>query len=136
MITLYNPHHALHHGKLEMFRGELAPCFEVPARAYFVRQEILPRGLGLVQQPQGESQPIHRSFASRPSPPIHTSRYLDFPAHAWVEGVALNPANAAKDAFPSLWPVRSFRTDVLPANFSERMGLFSWDAGTPITSGT
>ena len=32
--------------------------------------------------------------------------------------------------------VRSFRTDVLPANFSARMGLFSFDAGLPITSGT
>ena len=32
MITFYNLQHALHHGKLEMFRGELAPCFEVCPR--------------------------------------------------------------------------------------------------------
>ena len=38
--------------------------------------------------------------------------------------------------FPPLWPVRSFRTDVLPVNFSARMGLLLFDAGTPITSGT
>jgi hypothetical protein len=33
MITFFNSLHALHQGKLEMFRGELVPCFEVPARA-------------------------------------------------------------------------------------------------------
>ena len=32
--------------------------------------------------------------------------------------------------------MHSFRTDVLPANFSARMGLFSFDAGSSITSGT
>ena len=51
MITFYSPYHALHHGKLEMFRGELVPCFEVPARADFVLQELARRGLGPVQPP-------------------------------------------------------------------------------------
>ena len=32
MITFFNDQHALHHGKMEMFRGELVPCFEIPAR--------------------------------------------------------------------------------------------------------
>jgi acetoin utilization deacetylase AcuC-like enzyme len=50
--------------------------------------------------------------------------------------VALDPAHAARDALPSVWPVRSLRSDVLPANFAARMGLFSMDAGTPLTSGT
>ena len=148
MITFSNPHHALHHGKLEMFRGELVPCFEVPARADFVLQELVRRGLGPVQQPQVASTPgppsspitslqaAHQPVAAAALAAIHTPRYLDFLAHAWDEWVALDPANAAKDAFPSLWPVRSFRTDVLPANFSARMGLFSFDAGSPITSGT
>jgi acetoin utilization deacetylase AcuC-like enzyme len=148
MITFYSPQHALHHGKLEMFRGELVPCFEVPARADFVLQELMRRGLGLVQQPPVTSTPgppsspmtsleaAHHPVGASALAAIHTPRYLDFLAHAWDEWVALDPANAAKDAFPSLWPVRSFRTDVLPANFSARMGLFSFDAGSPITSGT
>ena len=50
--------------------------------------------------------------------------------------MALDPANAERDALPSLWPVRSLRSDVLPANFSARMGLFSFDAGTPLMAGT
>ena len=48
----------------------------------------------------------------------------------------LDAANAALDALPSTWPVRGFRHDVEPANFSARMGLYSFDAGTPLTAGT
>ena len=132
MITFYSPHHARHHGKLEMFRGELVPCFEVPTRVDIVLQELGRRGLGAVHHLQAQPSALAASALAT----IHTPRYLDFLAHAWDEWAALDPANASKDAFPSLWPVRSFRTDVLPANFSARMGLFSFDAGTPVTSGT
>ena len=51
MITFYNHLHALHEGKLEMFRGELVPCFEVPARADHVLKELERRQLGQVQAP-------------------------------------------------------------------------------------
>ncbi|MES2877846.1 MAG: histone deacetylase family protein [Pseudomonadota bacterium] len=128
MLTFYNHLHALHQGQFEMFRGELVPCFEVPARADHVLAELARRPLGLVRQPM--------AFDDAALAAIHSPRYLDFLAHAWDEWVTLDPANAARDALPSLWPVRSFRTDVLPANFSARMGLFSFDAGTPLTSGT
>ncbi len=67
---------------------------------------------------------------------IHSSRYLDFLANAWDEWVALDPANAQRDAIPSYWPVRTFRSDVLPASFAARLGLFSFDAGSPLTAGT
>src|SRR3954468_1473154 len=45
MKVFHNERHALHHGRNEMFRGELVPCFEVPARADFVLQELQARGL-------------------------------------------------------------------------------------------
>ena len=128
MFTFYNPHHALHQGKLEMFRGELVPCFEVPARADYVLAELQRRQLGEISSP--------RRFDEAALTTIHSPRYLDFLAHAWDEWVALDPANAVRDALPSVWPARTFRTDVLPANFSARMGLFSFDAGTPLTAGT
>jgi acetoin utilization deacetylase AcuC-like enzyme len=128
MITFYNHLHALHQGKLEMFRGELVPCFEVPARVDHVLAELERRKLGLVHH--------SLAFDDRALTAVHTPRYLDFLAHAWEEWVALDPVNAGRDALPSLWPVRSLRTDVLPANFSARMGLFSFDAGTPLMSGT
>jgi acetoin utilization deacetylase AcuC-like enzyme len=128
MITFYNPLHALHHGQLEMFRGQLVPCFEVPARVDYVLAELQRRGEADVRSPARLEVPALTR--------IHTPRYLDFLAGAWDEWVALDPVNAARDALPSVWPARSFRTDVLPANFSARLGLFSYDAGTPLTAGT
>ncbi|MDD2879440.1 MAG: histone deacetylase family protein [Rhodoferax sp.] len=128
MKTFYNPHHALHQGKLEMFRGQLVPCFEVPDRVDHVLAELQRRPIGPVLPPQ--------TFDDHALTRIHSSRYLDFLRTAWDEWVALDAANAARDALPSVWPVRTLRSDVLPANFSARMGLFSMDAGTPLTSGT
>ncbi|MCM2253855.1 MAG: histone deacetylase family protein [Ramlibacter sp.] len=128
MITFYNDRHVLHHGKVEMFRGELVPCFEIPARADHVLRELQARGLGAVQAPP--------DFPDRALARVHSQRYLEFLAGAWDEWVALDPANAQRDALPSYWPIRTFRSDVLPASFPARMGLFSFDAGTPLTSGT
>jgi hypothetical protein len=45
MLTIYNDKHALHQGRFEMFRGELVPCVEVPARSDFVLQELKARRL-------------------------------------------------------------------------------------------
>ncbi|MEJ5991570.1 histone deacetylase family protein [Ramlibacter sp. PS3R-8] len=128
MKTFFNDQHPLHHGRHEMFRGKLVPCVEVPSRADFVLQELRARGLGEVASaPEVDLAPIER---------VHARRYIDFLSTAWNEWVALDPANAELDALPSYWPIRTFRSDVLPASFPARMGLFSYDAGSPITSGT
>ena len=128
MITYHNPVHAQHQGKLEMFRGALVPCFEVPDRVEHVLKELQRRPFGPILAPET----FDDSFLAT----IHTTRYLDFLKGAWAEWVALDPTHAARDALPSVWPVRTLRSDVLPANFAARMGLFSMDAGTPLTSGT
>ncbi len=128
MITFYNHLHAQHQGKLEMFRGELVPCFEVPARADHVLAELQRRGLGTVQHPH--------SFDDSALATVHSPRYLQFLEAAWADWVALDPANAARDALPSVWPIRTFRSDIVPDNFAARMGLFSYDTGTPLTAGT
>ncbi len=128
MITFYNPHHALHQGQFEMYRGALVPCHEVPARADHVLAELQRRQLGDVLAPH--------PFAAEALQSIHAPRYLAFLETAWAQWVAVDPANAAHDALPSVWPTRSFRTDIEPDNFAARMGLYSFDAGTPLTSGT
>jgi acetoin utilization deacetylase AcuC-like enzyme len=128
MRTFFNARHALHHGRHEMFRGQLVPCFEVPARADYVLQELRARRLGeIVEAPDIDIALLQR---------VHAPRYLDFLATAWGEWIALDPANVERDALPSYWPIRTFRSDVLPASFPARMGLFSFDAGSPITAGT
>jgi len=128
MKVFHNELHAQHHGRHEMFRGELVPCFEVPARADYVLRELQARQLGsIVSAPEVDLAVLER---------VHARRYLDFLSGAWQEWIALDPANAQRDALPSYWPIRTFRSDVLPASFPARMGLFSFDAGSPITSGT
>ncbi len=128
MITFFNDQHALHHGKMEMFRGELVPCFEIPARLDHVLSEVKARKLGAIEMPP--------SFGDEAITRVHSQRYVDFLAGAWDEWVAMDPSNAQRDAIPSYWPIRTFRSDVLPASFPARMGLFSYDAGSPLTSGT
>jgi len=128
MLTYYNHLHSDHEGKVEMFRGALVPCFEVPARVDRVLAELKKRKLGTVLPPN--------PFDDSALLGVHSQRYLDFLRDAWDDWVALDPANAKRDALPSVWPVRTLRSDVLPANFAARMGLFSMDAGSPLTDGT
>lgn len=128
MQIFVNPHHARHAGRHEMYRGRLVPCHEVPDRLQQVQDELTRRPVGQVLAPP----PVPRARLER----VHTPRYLDFLQRAWSRWVALDPANADVDALPSVWPVRSLRHDVEPDNFAAQMGLYSFDAGTPLTAGT
>ncbi|MBS0450760.1 MAG: histone deacetylase family protein [Proteobacteria bacterium] len=129
MLTIYNEQHALHQGRMEMFRGQLVPSFEVPARVDHVLEALNARGIGPVSEPDaGLGDALLRS--------VHAPRYLDFLAGAWDEWVALDPANAALDVLPSYWPAPGMRRDVLPTSFPARVGLYAFDAGTPLMAGT
>lgn len=129
MLTIYNERHALHQGRMEMFRGQLVPSFEVPARVDHVLAELNSRALGPVSKPdEALDDALLRS--------VHAPRYLDFLAGAWDEWVALDPANAALDVLPSYWPAPGMRRDVLPTSFPARVGLFAFDAGTPLMAGS
>jgi len=134
MKTFHNPHHALHQGQQEMFRGRLVPCHEVPARLDFVLTELQRRPLGSLETPALDAAALDAAIAR-----VHAPRYTRFLAGAWDEWVALDPANAQRDALPSVWPLgnrHAFRTDVLPQNFAARLGLFSFDSGSPLMAGT
>ncbi|MBA4266527.1 MAG: acetylpolyamine amidohydrolase [Comamonadaceae bacterium] len=134
MKTFHNPHHTLHQGREEMFRGRMVPCHEVPARLDFVLTELRRRPLGALETPLVSDTELDIAIAR-----VHSTRYLDFLAGAWDEWVAMDPANAQRDALPSVWPLGNpyaFRNDVLPQNFAARLGLFSFDSGSPLTAGT
>jgi acetoin utilization deacetylase AcuC-like enzyme len=131
MLTLHNPHHHLHQGRDEMFRGRLVPCHETAQRLDHVLAELQRRGLGPLRAPDPDTAGLDAALAR-----LHMPRYLSFIEHAWDEWVALDPANAQRDALPSVWPAPGMRVDLLPDNFAARMGLFSFDAGTPLTAGS
>ena len=126
MLIFHNPIHHLHAGRQEMFRGKLVPCHESPARLEFVLQALRQRGIG-------ELRALARRHGAAGS---RAQRHLDFLQGAWREWIALDPANAELDVLPSVWPVRGFRHDVTPANFAARVGLYSFDSGSPLTAGT
>jgi acetoin utilization deacetylase AcuC-like enzyme len=129
MQIFVNHDHAGHSAHHEMYRGRLVPVHEVPARLDFVLAELARRPVGEVQP---APPPVTRAQLER----VHARRYLEFLSTAWSEWVALDPANERLDALPSVWPVRGFRADVEPDNFAARMGLYSFDAGTPLVAGT
>lgn len=134
MKTFFNPHHAQHQGREEMFRGRMVPCHEVPARLDFVVRELQRRPLGTLEAPSLADATLDAAIAR-----VHTPRYTRFLAGAWAEWLAMDPANAQRDALPSVWPLgnrHAFRTDALPQNFAARLGLFAFDSGSPLTAGT
>ena len=116
----HNPAH-------EFFRGERVACFESPARAAFVEQAFAARGWAM-RAPDADSAPVLAQ--------LHTPRYLDFLRTAWDQWLALDAANAERQPFPSVWPVRTLRSDIEPANFIARLGLYSMDNGSPLAAGT
>jgi acetoin utilization deacetylase AcuC-like enzyme len=131
MLTIYNALHQRHQGRHEMFRGRLVPCHETAARLDQVLAELQRRPLGPLRAPALNDAALSAALAQ-----IHDPRYLEFLEHAWRDWVALDPANAERDALPSVWPAPGMRFDVLPENFAARLGLFSFDAGTPLTAGS
>ena len=127
MITFHNPLHHLHAPVHEFFRGERVPCFEKPARADYVESRLTERGHALLAPDQDCSAVLAR---------IHAPRYLQFLQTAWAQWLALDPANAQVQPFPSVWPVRTLRSDIEPDNFVAKLGLYSMDNGTPLAAGS
>lgn len=127
MISFFSDQHALHAPQHEFFRGDRVPCFETPARAGFVLQALQAGGHEL-RAPGVDSRPV--------LPAVHAPRYLRFLETAWEQWLALDPAHPPRQPFPSVWPVRTLRSDLEPANFIARLGLYAMDNGTPMAAGT
>lgn len=129
MLIVHNPDHHLHQGRSEMFRGRLVPCHEVAQRLDHVLAELARRPLGALREPADDG--LDQALLA-----IHSPAYLRFLASAWDDWVALDPAHAELDALPSVWPAPGMRRDLLPDNFAARIGLYAFDAGTPLTAGS
>jgi acetoin utilization deacetylase AcuC-like enzyme len=127
MITYFTAKHHLHAPEYEFFRGERVACFESPSRADFVYEALVARGHEL-REPDADSTAVLGQ--------VHSARYLAFLESAWAQWVAVDAGNAARQPFPSVWPVRTLRSDVEPQNFTAKLGLYSMDNGTPMVAGT
>jgi acetoin utilization deacetylase AcuC-like enzyme len=127
MIAFFSPDHSLHAPEYEFYRGQRVPCFETPSRADYVRTQLLALGHSL-RTPDADSSKVLAQ--------VHTERYVRFLQTAWPQWLALDAANDHVQPFPSIWPVRTLRSDREPDNFIAKLGLYSMDNGTPLVAGT
>jgi len=128
MLSFFSLTHAEHAPSHEFFRGQLVPCHETPARAEQVRQALQAAGHRI----ETGGFPDSRALLGQ----VHAERYLRFLEGAWADWTARDPANAQRQPWPSTWPVRSLRSDIEPREFSARLGLYSFDNGTPLSAGS
>ena len=133
MKIFHNARHAEHAGRQEMFRGRMVDCHESPARLQHVLDELARRPVGELLRPPA-NLPLDAALHK-----VHSPEYLQFLAGAWDEWVAMDPANATRDALASVWPLaqpHAFRTDKPPQNFAARLGQYAFDSGTPLMAGS
>lgn len=127
MLSFVNHLHQLHCPQYEFYRGEKVPCFEKTSRYDFVIEALKKHG--------HELSHAHVT-ADAILPLIHSPAYLNFLSTAWQQWLALDASNEAVQPFPSVWPIRSLRSDQEPENFIAKLGLYSMDNGTPMVAGT
>ena len=124
MLTVYSDLHALQDGRAELVDGKLVPCFEMPRRAFLIRDRVLATGLGEIVAPE--------TFGRAPLERVHSPDFVEFLSRAWADWSA---TGRDFDALPWTWPTRNLR-QVRPERIDGRLGYYSFDAGTPITAGT
>ena len=124
MLTIYSKDHQLHRGKYELSDGKLVPCYETPERAELVLASVKQAALGDVVAPD--------DFGLDPILRVHDARFVDFLQQAWQ---LWTEAGREGDALPLNWPTRGMR-HIEPENIDGKLSYFSFDAGSPITSGT
>ncbi|TWI62948.1 acetoin utilization deacetylase AcuC-like enzyme [Pseudoduganella lurida] len=128
MLTFFNEQHGQWRPRHALVHGQPAPPRDTPDRIDGIVAELGRRGLGRIVTPHG----VPLMSLER----VHTPRYLHFVRTAWSEWLAQSADNGGRDAFPSLWPVRTARPDIEPDDFNARFGLYSADTLTPLTAGT
>ncbi|MDH4124833.1 MAG: histone deacetylase family protein [Gammaproteobacteria bacterium] len=124
MLTVYSNDHQLHRGGLELSGGELVPCFECPERADLVLAAVHDAGLGDIVEP--------RDFGLDPLLRVHDARFLQFLQEAWDLWSA---AGRSGSALAYSWAIRDMQAQE-PEHVDGKLGYFSFDATSPIGSGT
>src|SRR3546814_5193687 len=122
--TVYSEKHKLHHAKLELMNGQMQPAVEMPSRAETVLERVKAVDLGPVVAPAAHGlEPVLK---------VHDAGSVRFLERAWD----LWPAEGRDhEALPLVWAVPGLR-QIEPESIRGKLSYYSFDAGTPITSGT
>ena len=125
MLIFYADKHQAHSCAGEIKDGELKPCFENPTRADAIERAFSAAGYSDIRIPDDHGfAPIHA---------VHDNAYVTFLQNAWEEWKS---AGRSGDIFPLVWPGAGMRRDVVPETIDGKLGLYTFDSGTPICAGT
>ncbi|MCF8070659.1 MAG: histone deacetylase family protein [Desulfobacterales bacterium] len=125
MITIYSEDHRLHHGQYELIAGGFVPPFENPTRLDIIISRLKEKNFGEIKPPN--------EYGLDPILRVHTEDFINFLRTAYDEWYELH--GGEKDAMPITWPTRHLR-QVVPKGINGKLGYYSFDAATPITSTT
>lgn len=117
MRRFFDPRSLAHAPATELHNGAFVPHVEVPARA-----EAIVAALGTLEAPRDQGEAPIRA--------VHDAGYIAFlktGAQRWAE------AGRPGDAIGYTWPVRGRRPLKL-ARIDAELGLYSFDAATPLTA--
>jgi acetoin utilization deacetylase AcuC-like enzyme len=127
MLTVFSPDHARHDPQKEMADGKLVPAVEIPRRAEMVHFAVTEAELGEIIAPD----PLDRALVER----VHDRAYVQFLESFWQRWLDAGRDPEATDTFPFIWPVPGLRK-LETRHLDGLMGRYSFDAGTPMGSGT
>ena len=124
MQAVHSPLHARHDGGVELYRGNLVPLFETPARAEMIRAALEAAGHEIV---------VPRDVPEARLLRVHDAEFVDFLRGAHARWTA---EGRQGHVLPSGFPARGLRRDRRPSGISGQLGYYAFDASTPIVAGT
>lgn len=128
MKTIWSSQHRQHAPAHELIDGEVRSHVEIPERAELVLSAVRDAALGDVVELSGA---VDRAAIER----VHDPRFVAFLERAWSDWIA---DGRTYEALPMVWPTHAMRRTPgeEPDVIDGRLAHWSFDAGTPITSGT
>src|ERR1700741_4263586 len=124
MRVIHSPLHVRHQGGVELYRGELLPTFEPPARVEFILAALRQGGYGIEPPREFPDASLHR---------VHDAAFVEFLKTAYARWAK---AGRGGSMLPSGFPARGLRQDRRPGSVRGQMGYYCFDASTPIVAGT
>src|ERR1700752_2475097 len=123
MRVIHSPLHVHHQGGVELYRGELLPTFETPARVEFILAALRQGGYGIEPPREFPEASLHR---------VHDAAFVEFLKTAYARWAK---AGRGGSMLPSGFPERGLRKDRRPSSVSGEMGYYCFDASPSIVAG-